>query len=365
VLASSFLFPSNDLSTPALRFGFALKALLEDNPALGEPGSDPLPFLPEPNRIPQILQLPEDIREAWLKSFRKELRGLIITNLCFRIETPPPNTRVVPLMEIFKCKLDKFGKVDKLKCRIVFRGDLYSPTEDIDSWNPHATWTSLKYYLGLCAYYKIYPAQIDFVMAYVQTEMREEKVYVKFPEFWRKLLPEDLQPYAGTPLLLLKALYGDRHSGKFLWEDQAEFLLAEQLRPLHGMPALWINKLPKGGVHIVLQYSDDFLSACTDPQYHASFHKALKARFNIEWQARADWYLQARIQQDKFGNIYLDQQRYAKGIIKRYLPNSSFSPSEEDKIKFASPLPCTMIFNPSDRSNSLSQVHALELKYNI
>jgi hypothetical protein len=119
-------------------------------------------------------------------------------------------------MEIFKCKLDKFGKVDKLKCRIVFRGDLYSPTDDIDSWNPHATWTSLKYYLGLCAYYKIYPAQIDFVMAYVQTEMREEKVYVKFPEFWHKLLPEDLQPYAGTPLLLLKALYGYRHSGKFL-----------------------------------------------------------------------------------------------------------------------------------------------------
>jgi hypothetical protein len=351
--------------TPALKLDFALQALQETIPHLGEPGSDPLPFLPEPNRIPQILKLPEDIREAWLKAFRKELRGLIVSNKCFKIEDPPPTARIVPLMEIFKCKLDKFGKVDKLKCRIVFRGDLYKPTEELDSWNPHATWTSLKYYLGLCSFYRTFPAQIDFVMAYVQTDMREEKVYVKLPEFWRKLLPEDLQPYAGTPLLLLKALYGYRHSGKFLWEDQSEFLYSENLRPLNGMPALWILKLPQGGVHLVLQYSDDFLSACTDSVHHAAFKHSLEKRFNVEWQPRADWYLQARIQQDQSGNIYLDQQRYAKAVVKRYLPNSPLIPNEQDQLKFASPLPSDMIFNPSDRSTSKEQVQALELKYSI
>ena len=197
--------PTSAFPDSSSKLEFALQTLQEAEPALGDPGSDPLPFLPEPNRIPQILKLPEDVREAWLKAFNKEIRGLIMSNKCFKIEQAPADARVVPLMELFKCKLDKFGKVDKLKCRIVFRGDLYSPTEDLDSWNPHATWTSLKYFLGLCAHFRIFPAQIDFEMAYVQIEMREEHVYVKFPDFWQNLVPPELQAYMGTPLLLLKA----------------------------------------------------------------------------------------------------------------------------------------------------------------
>jgi hypothetical protein len=75
--------------------------------------------------------------------------------------------------------------------------------------------------------------------------------------------------------------------------------------------------------------------------------------------------LQARIQQDQSGNIYLDQQRYAKAVVKRYLPNSPLIPNEQDQLKFASPLPSDMIFNPADRSTSKEQVQALELKYSI
>ena len=347
-------------------FHFAHSVMQEAStpaPPPGEPGSDPLPFLPEPNRLPQILRLPDHIQQPWLKAFVKEIKGLIVNNQCFSIEDPQPQDHVVPLMEVFKCKLDKFGMVDKLKCRIVFRGDLHHPSADLDSWNPHATWVSLRTFLALCAKFKIFPAQIDFVMAYVQTTLRHERVFVKFPAFWKDYVPDELKSYIGRPLLLLKALYGYTFSGKLLWEDQAEFLTLQGLRPCHGMPALWLKHLPNNGIHLVLQYSDDFLSGATDSEYHANFKEALKLRFNIEWQPRADWYLQARIQQDKFGNIYLDQQRYSKAVVKRYIPNASLQPTEEEKERFASPLPSDMTFSAADRSPDQTSVKNLELIY--
>ncbi len=75
--------------------------------------------------------------------------------------------------------------VDKWKCRVVIRGNLYNPKEPMDSWDPHATWIALSLYLALCARFHIFPAQIDFVMAYVQTAMREERIFVKFLVFWK------------------------------------------------------------------------------------------------------------------------------------------------------------------------------------
>ena len=178
----------------------------------------------------------------------------------------------------------------------------------MDSWNPHASWPSFKLYLALCAEEGVFPSQVDFVQAYVQTPMRGERVFVKCPEYWRDLVPEELKKYMGRPLLLLKALYGYTFSGKFLYEDQAEFLQSQGLEPMTGMPALWIRFLSTGLRHIVLQYSDDFLSACGDTAYHHAFKSALASRFQVQWQDRADWYLQARIQQDKHGNILMDQQ---------------------------------------------------------
>ena len=114
---------------------------------------------------------------------------------------------------------------------------------------------------------------------------------------------------------------------------------------------------------MVLQYSDDFLSACTDPQHHTHFREALQKHFNADWQSRADWYLQARIQQDKDGNIYLDQQHYAKAVVKRYIPNASFEVTEDDKCKYASPLPANVVLCKEDKSTTREQVHALNEFY--
>jgi Reverse transcriptase (RNA-dependent DNA polymerase) len=179
-------------------------------------------------------------------------------------------------MEVFKCKLDKDGLVDKLKARIVFRGDLYTPTTEIDSWNPHASWVSLMVYLAICARYGMYPSQLDFVMAYVQVAMKE-RVFIKFSHHWKNYLPDNLHHYVDTPLLLKKALYGYTYSGKLLYDEQAEFLESIGFRSVQVSPAIWVKNLPSNGLIMILQYSDDFLISSTCPKAKTQFKAAIAA----------------------------------------------------------------------------------------
>ena len=212
----------------------------------GDPGSDPTPFLPEPTGLYKVLKQPIATRRPWIQSLVKELKGLVKDRGAFKKELPGLNDTVVPVKEVFKCKLDQHGNVDKLKARIVFRGDLYTLTTDIDSWNPHATWPALQLYLAVCAKFGMYPSQADYVMAYLQVDMKE-RVFVKLPDYWAAHMPDDLKDYCGVPLLLLKALYGYAFSGKFLYEEQEEFLIDFGMRP-SPMPAIWRVSIPRGGI---------------------------------------------------------------------------------------------------------------------
>ena len=82
--------------------------------------------------------MPAAVGKAWAKSFVKELSGILVSQCACILEDPRQGDNIIPVMEVFKCKLDKDGCVDKLKCRIVFRGDLYDPADMQDLWSLHA-----------------------------------------------------------------------------------------------------------------------------------------------------------------------------------------------------------------------------------
>lgn len=69
-----------------------------------------------------------------------------------------------------------------------------------------------------------------------------------------------------------------------------------------------------------------------------AFLEALKEGCGVEAKPQADWYLQTRIQQDKDGNMTLDQMRYSKAMVARFLPTfANEIPSKQDLKKCASP----------------------------
>jgi len=74
--------------------------------AAGDPGSDPTPFLPEPSGLYKVLQQSIATRRPWIQSLVKELKGLVKDRGAFKKEQPGPNDTVVPVKEVFKCKLN-------------------------------------------------------------------------------------------------------------------------------------------------------------------------------------------------------------------------------------------------------------------
>ena len=89
----------------------------------GESGSEVSHFIPEPRNFAEVTKLSENIRKHWLKDNLKEIKNLI-NNQTFIIEDPKDDEPVTPCMDVYKAKIQSDGSLDKLKLRIVVRGDL-------------------------------------------------------------------------------------------------------------------------------------------------------------------------------------------------------------------------------------------------
>jgi len=87
------------------------------------------------------------VRQEWLKAIKKELKTLIDsgTFAADELKGGEVNTSV---METFKVKVKSDGSLDKLKCRLVVRGDLQDKNITEDKWSPTASFRSLKMFLA-------------------------------------------------------------------------------------------------------------------------------------------------------------------------------------------------------------------------
>jgi hypothetical protein len=346
------------------------------SPASGQPGSDPSIFLPEPRGLYEVLRLPPRMREPWMKAFRAEFIGLVQMGT-FKPASPGPTDTVVPLMDVYKCKLNPRGEIEKFKSRWVFRGDLFNNKPDnllrdttthdrssIDTYCPHATMISVKFFLAESAGIHQRPWQADMIQAYVNVDIDRPGVYVKLPAYWKPHVPPELQHLVGVPLELAKALYGYSAAGLCLYNAQAQFFEEQGLQK-HVIIGIWFKHLPNGGLFILIHFSDDLMSSCTDEDFHRKFRDAFAARFATKWTPNASWFLSARISQDADGNISIDQYRYSRAIVARYLPNADSTPSREDLIKYRDPLPTSFQWSARDKSPSEEKAQELAQEFNF
>ena len=81
--------------------------------------------------------LSENIRKPGLKVTLKEIKNLI-NNQTFIIEDQNEAEPVTPCMDLYKAKIQSNGSLEKLKLRIVVRGDLQNKEMVRDTWSPTA-----------------------------------------------------------------------------------------------------------------------------------------------------------------------------------------------------------------------------------
>ena len=71
-------------------------------------------------KLPNFL---DDMKITCLKATQKETKN-IINNQTFLVKYPEKGEPMIPWMDVYKAKIQSDGILDKLKLRIVVRGDL-------------------------------------------------------------------------------------------------------------------------------------------------------------------------------------------------------------------------------------------------
>ena len=91
-------------------------------PACDEPVDK---YLPEPQSLKAVLKLDDDIRSAWLHAaIQAEIKNLIDHDTFILGEQPRKDELIVPIKLVLKAKQTATGLLEKLKARLVARGDM-------------------------------------------------------------------------------------------------------------------------------------------------------------------------------------------------------------------------------------------------
>ena len=97
----------------------------QSSPDESYPSDDPVDkYLPEPQSLKAVLKLDDDVRSAWLHAIRMEIKNLIDHDTFILGEQPRKDELTIPVKLVLKAKQTASGKLDKLKARLVARGDL-------------------------------------------------------------------------------------------------------------------------------------------------------------------------------------------------------------------------------------------------
>ena len=100
-----------------------VKEISQYLPPLGESGSEVSHFISETRNFAKVTKLSGDIEKPWIKATQKEIKN-IINNKTFLVQEPEKVEPVIPCRDGYKDRTQSDGSLDKLKWRILVRGDL-------------------------------------------------------------------------------------------------------------------------------------------------------------------------------------------------------------------------------------------------
>ena len=138
---------------------------------------------------------------------------------------PREGESIIPVRVMYKVKILSTGEIDKLKARIVVRGDIqqrYGVLSKIHTWVTTAGFKILHRLLAEAAKRGKRVRQLDFIAAFCQGKM-QGRLFIQFPSIFMDLFPNHRE-YFTKPLLLKRDLYGTSHLGKFWDNDLKEWM---------------------------------------------------------------------------------------------------------------------------------------------
>ncbi|KAI2495636.1 hypothetical protein MHU86_18865 [Fragilaria crotonensis] len=297
-------------------------------------------YLPEPQSFQAVLKLDDDIRSAWLHAIKMEIKNLIDHGTFILGQKPHADELIIPVKLVLKAKQTASGKLDKLKARLVARGDMEKrrikktkakyqqqllkqreentnkvkksntipieiPQPFEDTWSPCASSRGVKLLISkTCAFRRILKGA-DFIGAYLQAKVIGRH-FVILPLYLAHHFPEYAK-YFGIPLLLDKGIYGLVYSGKYWNIEFSEWLYSQGFIQSQAEPSYFVYYDKHNQWLRLLFFVDDMLYVGSNDSIEKSFEDSVRNRFDVKFLGPAQWFLQMRIHRHKDSTYTLDQ----------------------------------------------------------
>jgi hypothetical protein len=231
----------------------------------------------------------------------------------------PEGVRPIKCKWVWKFKVNNLGKIEKVKARLVARGDMQE-----EGVNYHETFActvktkTIKICAMLAVQYGLNTKQIDYMNAFLNGKVNEHIYMEQVPMFVR--LPEKGERRPEL-LKLVKALYGIKQAPR-VWNLLIDaFMKRMEFTSLISDPGTYVRLSRSGRPIIVTLYVDDkmILVAPEDEDEWKEIEKEIVTTFKITSEEKCEWILRMSVQHNNGKRtMVMSQQRYIEEMGARY-----------------------------------------------
>lgn len=248
--------------------------------------------------------------KEWEKAIMDEYNS-IMRNNTWKLVPRPTNRQVITCKWVFKHKKDQFGRITRLKARLVARGfsQVYG-IDYLDTYAPVAKLASIRILFAIAAAFDLEIHQMDVITAFLANTLHEE-IYMEQPEGFT-----DDEHEMDMVCELGKSLYGLKQSAR-LWNQKLDRYLRKigffQTNADH---CVYVNK--NSGV-IVALWVDDLIIFGNDLVGVELLKSQLKLKFEMKDMGELRYFLGIQVHRDRTEKmLQIFQRGYVNMILERF-----------------------------------------------
>ena len=266
----------------------------------------------------EVKQSPQSLREAlqgphcekWKQAMKSEMDSLK-ENGVYEIVDRPLGKKVVKSKWVFRVKTNELGEVEKYKARVVAKG--FSQVEGIDydqTFSPTVRFESIRQMVALGTSRGMHMHQMDVTTAFLYAPL-EEEVFMEQPEGTVE------EGNEGKVMRLLKCLYGLKQSPR-QWNICIDTALKQLgFVRLKSDVGIYVKGKGEEAVYIALYVDDLFMLGIKLVNIEV-VKRGLGKEFKMKDLGEARFLLGIEIRRRENGDVFLVQEKYARGVLSRF-----------------------------------------------